>query len=68
MTAPPARPLYRAAEMSRLFAPRSIAVVGASANPAAFGSATVTSGAAAISLSGSGASANAVAGAALLIG
>lgn len=34
----------------------------------AFGSATVTSGAAAISLSGSGASANAVAGAALLIG
>ena len=35
------RPLYTAARQSRLFAPRSIAVVGVSANPQAFGSMTL---------------------------
>ncbi|MFO1327177.1 MAG: acetate--CoA ligase family protein [Rubrivivax sp.] len=40
MTVAAARRLYPAAEMSRLFAPRSIAVVGVSGNPAAFGSVT----------------------------
>ena len=39
MTAP-TRPPYRPADLQRLFAPRSIAVVGVSANPAAFGSVT----------------------------
>lgn len=34
------RPLYRPDELARTFAPRSIAVVGVSANPAAFGSVT----------------------------
>lgn len=34
------RPLYRAEQMTRMFAPRSIAVVGVSKNPAAFGSVT----------------------------
>jgi acyl-CoA synthetase (NDP forming) len=36
----PSRPLYRPDELARLFAPRSIAVVGVSTNPAAFGSIT----------------------------
>lgn len=36
-----ARPLYTAAQQLRLFAPRSIAVVGASTNPRAFGSVTL---------------------------
>lgn len=42
-SSPPAasRPLYTAAQQARLFAPRSIAVVGVSANPAAFGSVTL---------------------------
>ena len=35
------RPLYVAAQQSRLYAPRSIAVVGVSANPQAFGSITL---------------------------
>lgn len=35
------RPLYTAAQQSRLFAPRSIAVVGASTNARAFGSVTL---------------------------
>jgi len=34
------RPLYRRADLSRVFAPRSIAVVGVSTNPGAFGSIT----------------------------
>lgn len=34
------RPLYRPDELTRLFAPRSIAVVGVSSNPNAFGSVT----------------------------
>lgn len=38
---PPSRSLYRPEQLARLFAPRSIAVVGASANPAAFGSVTL---------------------------
>lgn len=40
MTATASRGLYAAARMSRLFAPRSIAVVGVSANATGFGSAT----------------------------
>jgi len=36
-----ARPLYTAAEMRRLFAPRSIAIVGASATPGSFGAVTL---------------------------
>jgi len=40
MTAPASRPLYRPDELARTFAPRSIAVVGVSTNPAAFGSIT----------------------------
>ncbi len=40
MTASATRPLYRAEQMARMFAPRSIAVVGVSKNPAAFGSVT----------------------------
>jgi hypothetical protein len=35
------RPLYTAAQQSRLFAPRRIAVVGASTNARAFGSVTL---------------------------
>ena len=35
------RPLYRPDELARLFAPRSIAVVGVSTNPASFGSITL---------------------------
>lgn len=35
------RPLYTAAQQSRLFAPRSVAVVGASTNPKSFGSVTL---------------------------
>lgn len=38
---PASRPLYTAREQSRLFAPRSIAVVGVSANASAFGSVTL---------------------------
>ena len=34
------RPLYRPDELARLFAPRSIAVVGVSTNPQSFGSIT----------------------------
>jgi acyl-CoA synthetase (NDP forming) len=34
------RPLYRPDELARTFAPRSIAVVGVSTNPASFGSIT----------------------------
>lgn len=40
MTATVSRPLYRPDELSRLFAPRCIAIVGVSANPGAFGSIT----------------------------
>ncbi|HET8746641.1 MAG TPA: acetate--CoA ligase family protein [Ramlibacter sp.] len=40
MTAPASRPLYRPDELARTFSPRSIAVVGVSTNPAAFGSIT----------------------------
>jgi acyl-CoA synthetase (NDP forming) len=40
MNASPSRPLYRADELTRTFAPRSIAVVGVSANPSSFGSVT----------------------------
>lgn len=36
------RPLYTAAQLQRLFAPRSIAVVGASATPGSFGAMTVS--------------------------
>ncbi len=39
-SAPVPRRLYNHAEQVRLFAPRSVAVVGASTNPAAFGSVT----------------------------
>lgn len=40
MTPTASRPLYRPEELARTFAPRSIAVVGVSPNPAAFGSIT----------------------------
>lgn len=40
MTAPVSRPLYRPEQLARTFAPRSIAVVGVSTNPASFGSIT----------------------------
>lgn len=40
MNATASRPLYRRDQLSRVFAPRSIAVVGVSTNPAAFGSIT----------------------------
>lgn len=40
MTAPASRPLYRPEQLSRTFAPRSIAVVGVSTNLASFGSIT----------------------------
>ena len=40
MTAPPSRPLYRPEDLARTFAPRSVAVVGVSMNPASFGSIT----------------------------
>lgn len=40
MTATASRSLYRPDQLARTFAPRSIAVVGASTNPAAFGSIT----------------------------
>lgn len=40
MTASASRPLYRPEQLARTFAPRSIAVVGVSTNPAAFGSVT----------------------------
>jgi acetate---CoA ligase (ADP-forming) len=40
MTPVSSRPLYRADQLSRVFAPRSIAIVGVSNNPAAFGSIT----------------------------
>ena len=36
------RPLYHHDELARTFAPRSVAVVGVSANPASFGSMTYT--------------------------
>ena len=36
------RSLYRAQDLTRTFAPRSIAVVGVSTNPSAFGSTTYT--------------------------
>ncbi|MBL8287301.1 MAG: acetate--CoA ligase family protein [Rubrivivax sp.] len=41
MTVSPPRRLYTAAEMQRLFAPRSIAIVGASATPGSFGAVTL---------------------------
>lgn len=41
MSALAPRPLYDASRLSRLFAPRCIAVVGVSANPQAFGSVTL---------------------------
>jgi acyl-CoA synthetase (NDP forming) len=40
MTIPASRPLYRPEELARTFAPRSVAVVGVSTNPASFGSIT----------------------------
>lgn len=40
MTATASRPLYRPGQLARTFAPRSIAVVGVSTNPGAFGSIT----------------------------
>jgi acyl-CoA synthetase (NDP forming) len=40
MTLVSSRPLYRADQLSRTFAPRSIAIVGVSNNPGAFGSIT----------------------------
>jgi acyl-CoA synthetase (NDP forming) len=40
MTLPACRPLYRATQLTRLFAPRSVAVVGASPNKSAFGAVT----------------------------
>jgi acyl-CoA synthetase (NDP forming) len=40
MNLPASRPLYRPDELARTFAPRSIAVVGVSTNPASFGSIT----------------------------
>ena len=40
MTSTLSRPLYRAEQLNRLFAPRSIAVVGASPNPGSFGAVT----------------------------
>lgn len=42
MTTPSSRPLYRRDELVRAFAPRSIAIVGVSNNPAAFGSVTLS--------------------------
>jgi acyl-CoA synthetase (NDP forming) len=40
MSIPASRPLYRPEQLARTFAPRSIAVVGVSTNPASFGSIT----------------------------
>lgn len=42
MTPVSSRPLYRADQLARIFAPRSIAIVGVSNNPGAFGSITYT--------------------------
>jgi acetate---CoA ligase (ADP-forming) len=42
MTTIPTRSLYRAQDLARTFAPRSIAVVGVSTNPSGFGSTTYT--------------------------